>query len=192
MLTSKPLKNVASVQAGYSFRSKIESEEEGNVAVVQMKDLGEEGQVENSNLVRTMIRDVKERHLVRRSDLVFRSRGMTYTSAIISGEIGAVVVAAPLLRIRITAADVLPEYLNWFINQPSTQSVLIGRSKGTMQKMVGIQDLEELSIPIPPLARQWKIVELASLLEQEQRILHELACRRKQYISIILNNILKS
>ena len=67
--------------------------------------------------------DLSDRHLVKRKDLIFRSRGQTTTAAIIDTEIGPAIVAAPLLRIRVTSKHVLPEYLYWFVNQPISAGV---------------------------------------------------------------------
>ena len=118
------LEKIAAVQTGYSFRSRLESLASGAVAVIQMKDLTSANHVCCDELVRVDMEMPKEHHLVRPGDLVFRSRGLTSNAALLVDDPGAAVLAAPLLRIRVTSAAVLPEYLNWFISQLPAQSYL--------------------------------------------------------------------
>jgi hypothetical protein len=181
------LKQIASVQMGYSFRARLEAVKLGDVAVIQMKDLRDDHTVDCSDLVMVDMKEVKEHHLVRKGDMVMRSRGLMTTSAIVLEELQNIVVASPLLRIRIENPDrVLPEYLNWYINQRDAQAFLHSRSIGTAQKMIGKEALDELEVFVPDLSRQKNIVEMASLLAREHILLHALAEKRDQYISELL------
>lgn len=183
------LKDIASVQMGHAFRSRLERTEHGNVSVIQMKDLSEDNRVERDDLFRIDMADLKERHLVKREDIVLRSRGQTNTSALIDQDIGTAVIAAPLLRIRVKTKEVLPGYLSWFINQPASQAWLTSHAKGTAVRMISKQALEHLEVIIPPLEHQHRIVALAALATEEQRLLKELAGKRKQYMEGILMQI---
>lgn len=177
------LKEIASIQVGYSFRVRLDFLDRGGVAVVQMKDLTEENFVDCTNLTRVNIKNVKKHHLLRAGDLIFRSRGQVTTAAILTEDVGTAVVASPLLRIRVDERVVSPEYLTWYISQPSSQAFLASRAKGTSQKVVGKQALESLEVIVPPLERQRTIVELAGLAVREQNLIKRIAERRKYYIS---------
>ncbi|HHE08192.1 MAG TPA: restriction endonuclease subunit S [Chlorobaculum parvum] len=181
------LKQIASVQMGYSFRSRLEAVKSGDMEVIQMKDLRDDHVVDCSDLVTVEMKEIKEHHLVRKGDLVMRSRGLLTTSAIVLEEPRIAVVAAPLLRIRVGDFNkVLPEYLNWYINQRDAQAFLHSRAIGTAQKMIGKEALDELEVFLPELARQKNIVEMAALSASELRLLHTLAEKRDQYISELL------
>ncbi|MDF9408817.1 hypothetical protein L7E55_10700 [Pelotomaculum isophthalicicum JI] len=93
-------------------------------AVIQMKDLTVENRVDCSGLVRVEMEKLKDHHLVKPGDLFFRSRGQVTSSTILTDDPGKAVVAAPLLRIRVTSDFVMPEYLNWFISQEPAQAFL--------------------------------------------------------------------
>jgi restriction endonuclease S subunit len=179
------LEKIASIQMGYSFRFRIESNESGSIPVIQMKDLRED-KVDCSQLVKTEIPDFKEHHAIKDGDIIFRSRGPSSTSAIFKEKVSPAVVAAPLLRIRVTHKGVLPEYVHWFINQEPAQNFFSSQAKGTAQKMIGIETLKDLEIIIPPLETQKFIVELAELADKEQRLIKELAGKRKIYLDKIL------
>jgi len=180
------LKKIATVQTGYSFRSRLESINTGAIAVIQMKDLTSTNRVCCDELVRLDMEIPKIHHLVKPGDLIFRSRGLTANSALLADDPGAAVLAAPLLRIRVTSNRILPEYLNWFISQLPAQSYFASCAEGTALKMISKQSLENLDVFVPSVARQRLIVEVTTLVEEEQRIMKVLAEKRSQYISTTL------
>jgi restriction endonuclease S subunit len=185
------LKAIASVQMGHSFRSRLEQDFNGNVSVIQMKDLTDDNRLDDRNLARVKLNDLKERHWVKRNDLVFRSRGQTNTVALIDKEVDQAVVAAPLLRIRVESQQVLPEYLCWFINQPVSQTFLQSQATGSAMRMIGKQVLEELEIKIPSIGRQHRIIDLSQLANEEQYLLILLSAKRKQLIDYQLSMIIE-
>lgn len=179
------LKDIALVQMGLSFRSRIEPDADGNVAVIQMRDLTEDNKLDYRTLTTVNINGIDERHLVECKDLVFRSRGRTTTAAIIDQEPGQAVVAAPLFLIRATSEKVLPEYLYWFINLSSSQAFLHSRATGTAMTMVGKSALDALEIPLPNLETQKQIVTLADLLNEEQRLMRALVEQKEKLVKAI-------
>jgi len=186
------IKKLATVQMGYSFRSRLEVSEGGGVAVIQMKDLLDDNTVGCDDLVRINMEAMKEHHLAHRGDLVFRSRGHVTTAAVLLEDPGKAVVAAPLLRIRVTKPDtILPEYLNWYISQRDAQIFLTSRAKGTVQKMISKQAIEDLEVALPSLEKQKNIVDLATLSAREQTLLHTLSRKREQYIGAVLMRVAK-
>ncbi|MGB4407739.1 MAG: restriction endonuclease subunit S [Sphaerochaeta sp.] len=186
------LHELATVQMGYSFRSRLETSEGGNLAVIQMKDLLDNNTVDCDDLVRIDMEAMKGHHLAQRGDLVFRARGSLNTAAILLDDPGKAVVSAPLLRIRVTNPDkILPEYLNWYISQRDAQIFLTSRAEGTFLKMISKQMVENLEIELPSLDRQKSIIELATLSADEEDLLHTLAHKRKQYVGAILLEIAK-
>jgi len=186
------IKDIANVQVGYSFRSRLEVAKDGSVAVIQMKDLLDDNTVGCDGLVRVDLDGVKDHHLVCKGDLVFRSRGLVSNAAILLEDPGIAVIAAPLIRIRITKpVRILPEYLSWYLGQRDAQVFLTSRAIGTAQKMISKEVIEDLGVFLPSLAKQRKIVELASLSAREQTLSSVLAEKRKQYISMVLTRFAK-
>ena len=179
----RQLKDIARVQMGVPFRSRIEPEADGTVAVIQMRDLTEDNKLSHRNLVTVKMNSLNDSHLVRRKDLIFRSRGQTTTAAIIDTEIGPAVVAAPLLRVRVTSEHVLPEYLCWFVNQPLAQAFLHSRATGTAMTIIGKSALDDLQVPLPDLETQGQIVALADLSNKEQRLMRELAKKKEKLVN---------
>jgi len=180
------LKQIATIHMGYPFRARLERVEGGNIAVVQMKDIDEDNRLDASDLVPVNLENVKDIHLVRRGDLIFRSRGRVNTATLIDKDLGKVITAAPLLRIRAKKDRALPEYLAWYINQPKAQAYIASRAAGTISRMINTKSVGEMEIELPPIERQKHIADIGQLADMEQKLLRRLAEKRKSYIDGIL------
>ena len=176
----KALKYIASIQTGLTFRTRLEHSPEGNVLVIQMKDFGADNRIDCDNLTLIEMQNLKERQMVQIDDLIFRSRGFRNSAALIDREVKDTTLAAPLLRVRVRDASVLPAYLCWFINSPVSQSFLQRHATGTAMRMVGKKALDALEVQIPSITTQQRIIELSRLAEREQILLASLSEKRKQ------------
>lgn len=178
------LGQVAGIRMGFPFRSRLEHDAAGAIAVVQMKDIDDANLLHVEEAVRVDLAEVKEHHLIRKGDLVFRSRGRTNSVSLVSADVGPAVLAAPMLLIR--PVDVLPAYLLWYINLPATQAILAAQAEGTSVRMISKAALEALEIPVPSRRKQQLIVETADLADVEQRLLDQIAREKKRLADGVL------
>lgn len=178
------LGQVASIRMGYPFRSRLEHDATGAIAVVQMKDIDDASLLHVENAVRVDLTDVKDHHLIRQGDLVFRSRGRTNSVALVSADVGPAVLAAPMLLIR--PIEVLPAYLLWYINLPATQATLAAQAEGTSVRMISKAALEALEMPVPSRRKQQLVVEVSELAAAEQGLLEQIAQERKRLADGVL------
>jgi hypothetical protein len=172
------LGKLADVQMGLAFRSRLEHDPKGAVAVIQMKDIDDTNLLHPDAAVRVTLPRSKAHHLLRARDLLFRSRGRSNGAALVPDDIGAAVLSAPMLLIRPHAA--LPEYLCWFINAPATQAQLAALAEGTSVRMISAEALKTLDVPLPPIAVQQRIVQAAAMAEEEQALLTRIAGLRQR------------
>ena len=186
------LKDIASVQMGLTFRTRLEQSQHGNVAVIQMKDFIADNRLDSENLALVEMSNLRKHHMVHVNDLIFRSRGITNTAALVDWGIKQTVVSAPLLRIRVDDSSVIPGYLCLYINLPSSQAFLQRNATGTVMQLVGKQTLDALEVIIPSLDTQHEIVELNYLTEKEQYIQNQLSKRRKQLLNSIIRRFIIS
>jgi restriction endonuclease S subunit len=191
MINVFELKQIASVQMGYPFRSRLEHDNKGNVSVIQMKDITENGHYDSDNLSRITLPHVNGRHSIKIGDIVLRSRGQTNKCALINKDVGMAVVTAPLLIIRVSGDSVLPAYLSWYINQSTAQNYLASHSRGTSVPMINKQVIEQLPVTIPSLECQQKIIDLNEMAEKEQELLKQLAAKREKFLSQVLMQLLQ-
>ena len=180
----RTLGQVATVQMGFPFRSRVEPDPAGSVAVVQMKDVDEDNFLHAEGAVRVRLPEPKPHHLIKAGDLIFRSRGQTNSAALVATDIGTAVLAAPMLLIR--PVTVLPAYLLWYINLPATQAFLAAQSEGTSVRMISKAALEALELPVPDRRRQQLIIEMAELALSEQRLLLMIAEARRRLVDGLL------
>ena len=180
------LKNLATISSGATFRSRIEASQEGNVQLIQMKDLGADNLVHLASCVRIEHPKPKPSQLAERGDIIFRSRGQSHTAALLNQAAASAIVAAPLFRIRTDQAQIQPEFLLWWLNQASAQAYFASRARGTMVQMISKQVLDELEVPLPALKQQARIADLFNLATREQQILENIKQSRALYTQGIL------
>jgi len=172
------LGELAEIQMGYPFRSRLEHDPQGDVAVIQMKDIDDANLLHTAEAITVTLPKGKTHHLLRAGDLLFRSRGRSNGAAQVLEGIGRAVLSAPMLLIR--PRRVLPAYLCWYINAPATQAQLAALAEGTSVRMISAEALKTLDLPLPSLAAQQRIVQAAALADQEQTLLARIASLRQR------------
>lgn len=178
------LGDMAEIQMGYPFRSRLEHDPAGDVAVVQMKDIDDTNLLHLEDATRVTLPRGKARHLLCTGDLLFRSRGRSNGVAQVLEGIGPAVLAAPMLLIR--PRRVLPAYLCWYLNAPATQAQLAALARGTSVQMISAEAMKSLAVPLPPPATQKRIAELAALAEQERSLLARITAMRQHVAQHLL------
>jgi Type I restriction modification DNA specificity domain len=178
------LSELAEVQMGYPFRSRLEHDPQGDVTVIQMKDIDDANLLHFEEAMKVALPKGKARHLLRAGDLLFRSRGRSNGAAQVLEGIVPAVLSAPMLLIRPHA--VLPEYLCWYINTPATQAQLAALAEGTSVRMISAEALKALEVPLPSLTAQQRIAQAGALAEQEQSLLDRIATLRQRLTTHLL------
>ena len=178
------LGELADVQMGYPFRSRLEHDPQGDVAVIQMKDIDDTNLLHAEQAIRVTLPKVKSHHLLRAGDLLFRSRGRSNGAAQVLEGVEPAVLSAPMLLIR--PRNVLPAYLCWYINAPATQVQLAALAEGTSVQMISAEALKALDVPMPAPVTQQHIAQTAALAEQEQSLLARIATLRQRLTNHML------
>jgi restriction endonuclease S subunit len=177
---SARLGTVAHVRAGHPFRGPIEKIEEGPVYAVQMKDLDPASGVDWRGIARTRLIGRRPPDWLAPGDLLFVARGTRFYAVCVDAVPGPAVCGPHLFRLRVrSGCELLPEFLAWQISQPPFQRALQRAAEGSSQLSVRRPVLESLSLGIPPLADQERIVALARLARRE-RELHTLLIRNRE------------
>lgn len=184
------LRDIALAQLGYSFREGISPDPTAPVRVVQMRDLRDDHVVDSANLDRVDL-DPPANQWLQRGDILVSSRGEAVTSAIIDADVDAAIAAAPLLRVRVASRSILPQYLNWIINQEPSQAYFAKNIEGSNVKMISRRALEELPIEVPPVEQQEKVIQLAGLAAREKRLVEVIGKHRDELLSHVMLNYLK-
>ena len=180
------LKDIADIQTGFSFRERLEFSPSGNVSIIQMRDISESNEIDTAKLIRTNILNSYNKFQIKANDLIFCPRGLMYTITLVPQTLNATILTAPLILIRMKQKDILPAYIQWFINQPFTQKYFTSRAEGTAVKLLSKSALAEVEIIVPNLSKQQLIIDIANLYTNEQQLLKLLAAKRKSYYKKLL------
>lgn len=174
------LGDLAHIRAGHSFRGAVEAVPEGAVAVVQMKDILPAGGVDWSSAVRTELVGRKEPDWLSDGDLLFVSRGSRYFAVCVDSPPAPAVCGPHLFHLTVKARELLmPEFLAWEVGQGPVQRQLQQAASGSLQLSVTRQALEALEIPLPSLATQRVVTDLAAAAARERAVLTALIQNRE-------------
>lgn len=186
------LKEIADIRTGYSFRAKLEPDSEGNILVVQLKELSDKNTIDISTAVKINMQDVSDNYLLQKDDLVFRSRGMDSTAAIMDITANNVILSAPFQRIRLRdTLKIIPEYLLWYINSKDAQTYFSANKTGTSVSMISTAVLADLPVVIPSLEIQKKIIEINILSVKEIELQEKLIRKKRLLTETVLLKILE-
>lgn len=190
------LKNLIQIDglfSGYSFREKIEHNPNGDVGILQMKDIKDNYlSFDYQNIDKSNDFDFKEKFYLKKNDILFVSKGVNNYAIAIEDVDFKVVPSATFFVIRVDEKTVVPEYLVWYINQREAQNYLNEKKAGTYVPNLNKQDIMDLPVNVPSLKIQKAIAKTATLLNQEIEILEKIKNYRSELIQNQLLNLIQN
>lgn len=180
----KRLNKISEIQFGVHSRTV----EKGNIPYLQISNL-EDGRINSSTLVYAENQNSLG-NLLKNNDLLIAAKGDKTKAALVPEELTNAVASSSLFIIRVKNKQVLPEYLQWYLNLPRTQWALKKESTGSNIVSLSIKNLRKLEVEIPDFSTQKKVAELKKLQEREADILSKLSLMRKQLIEAVTKNLI--
>ena len=171
------LNNIATIQTGVFAKTTPNP----NALYLQQSDFDSRGELRDTT--QPTIATDNPKHLLAAGDLLLASKGNNNICVIVP-EIEQKCVASPsflVIRLRDKSA-ILPEYIAWYLNLPTIQTTLALQARGTSIMSISKATLGDLEIPVPPIERQKKYIELSKLQKREQELYKTIAERRKQVL----------
>lgn len=182
----KKLSDIASIRTGY-YTKPFSS---GEVYYIQASDVLS-GRI--SSITPTVLWDSSaEKHFLQSGDVLLPSKGNNNTVFLYRGEIRPAVASSIFMVIRVIDADnVLPTYLQWFLNLSSVQDILGRMSKGTRINSLSKKSLGDLPVDIPDMSTQKKISKLHELESTRKNITAELNSLKELELQTRLMNLVQ-
>lgn len=174
------LGDLATIRSGYQFREGVKPDPDGKVPVLQMKDVRDGQFIPRDGLVRVRFNGDFGPYLVRRGDVLFLSRGSRPFAVAVEDDWEDTIAANYFYIVRPRTDVVVPAYLAWYINQPPAQAKLKPAHVGSVMQIIPKSAFEKLTIELPPLDVQRRIVEVARLARREGQLLEELREARQK------------
>ncbi len=181
------LDNIADIFTGQTFRSKVDNNPNGEVWVIQMKDLNKNYTGISGQPNTVTYDDVSRNQLLRRGDILFLAKGNNNVAFIYDLDQPAVVVSL-FFVIRVKSPKVVPGYLTWFLNNPATQKFLVTMREGASVSSIKKSIFEEMLIEIPEFRKQELIAQIYRLSIREEELMKQIMEDKKQFIQTTLTN----
>lgn len=133
------------------------------------------------------------KHLLNEGDLLFAAKGLNNFAVVYRKIFGQAVASSSFIVLRIKpkqSRSVSPEFLSWLLSHDRQVKLLHSKQLGTTIPSISIAQLKEITITIPPVDVQRKIVAVQKLYEKEIQINDQLAGLRKKQIQHLLSKSL--
>jgi len=182
--------DLADIRSGYTFRGAVEPVPDGNVRILQIKDLELDWQRDYEALPAISWEQRVEPPFLKQGEIVVAARGNRNIAVVYSSNIPVVATSQFLIvTLRREEREIAPEYLCWVLNHPMTQQ-MFNRS-GTNIQLVTKAALLDVEIPVPPAYIQRQLIELQRVWQEEDKLISKLQTNRQQLELGILQKLLK-
>jgi hypothetical protein len=184
------LARIATISAGYPFRGKVDELPDGEVAVIQMRNADPANGIDWPNLSRVALPRVSAKAFLAEGDVILSTRGGRNIAYCMEGRQEQVVCSPHFFVIRAKRQAILPEFLAWQLNQKPAQDHFAAGATGSYILNLKREVVEQLSIVVPPLAEQQRIVKLDAAAKTERAILNRLIENRMVEMTAIARRLL--
>jgi restriction endonuclease S subunit len=181
------LKHITSIQTGV-FAKPIQK---GEIVYLQAKHFDKNGELTETLYPDLNIDSKIHKHLLKRGDVLFAAKGTKNFAAWYENEEMLAVASTSFFVIRLHDRNVLPGYLTWFLNHPSTQALVKGQARGSSIASISKAVLSELEIPIPNIQKQELILKIFKLRNNERNLKQQIENIREREIQHLLINAIK-
>ena len=170
---------------GCGFRSKIEHNPEGNVLVIQPKDITNDGVLQTRNVCRVEMAATKPGQVLAKGDVLLASRGK-FASTVYAGQFRENCVAAGSLLVLTVkeGLSILPEYISLYFNSAKGRQALNRLTERTTIPYLNRSTVEQMDIPLPDFETQKELVAL----EHTKQRYAQLTGRKLELLNKIINH----
>lgn len=181
------IKNITNIQTGLFAKPSVV----GEVVYLQSKHFDEYGQLLSTLQPDLMAKGISEKHLLKDGDVLFAAKGTKNFAAVFENHNEPSVASTSFFVLRPTDKKVLPDYLAWFLNSHSTQTLLKSQAIGTSIPSISKQVLENLEIAVPSIEIQKAILQITKLRKKEKALKQQIETLREKQIQQQIINAIK-
>lgn len=179
----KALRDIAQVRLGYFAPT---TTNDGGIPYLQVKQFDETG-----NLIAPPDTFLNYDHkvtsqMLKHGDVIFAGKGSKNFAWCYKNHFGEAVASTTFFVITPHRGEVLPEYLAAIFNHSSGQAHFNQLGLGSNIKSIRKGELEDMKIPVPTLAQQAKVADIANLQREDNKLTRKLMQKKNErYDSII-------
>ena len=185
--------DIADIRLGHPFRGSIEAKQDGDTAVVQVRDIDSSGEIGWDGVVTTKLTGRKQPDWLTTGDILFVAKGAKHYAAVVE-QVPEHTVCSPhffLIRLKTSSQkSVLPGFISWQLNQLPAQRYFQTTAEGSLYVSIRRQVLENVPVVLPPMDKQRQLLGLHQCAVKEQKILQGLMDNRQKQLAAIANDLL--
>lgn len=175
--------------AGFSFRQKVEHDPNGDLHVIQMKDLQNSYSTIGLNLTKIGSEKISDKNFLRKGDVLLITKGANNVAVEYTLDFEKAIAASAFYVLRPNQKKVIAAYLAWYINQEPVQQHLKANLAGTYIPNLNKGAIEEIAIALPPIEKQELVVDIDRLRRKEFELTTVLQQKRKAFTTALLMDI---
>jgi len=134
------------------------------------------------------VEQLNPEYLTQKGDIVIRLSS-PYTAVLIDETAIGLVISSNFTVVRANHDRVLPEYLFWLLNTSNVKKDILKHNTSNMLGAIRPQYYNDFEVVLLPLIQQKKIAKLNLLARRESRLMQDLACMKKQYYTIMIDEV---
>ncbi len=188
----KSIVGYSGIFSGYSFRGKITPAKEGNLRVIQLKDVENDYTTIGKKCIFVHQNQVKDKYYLKDGDILFISKGANnYAISFYADDNYPSVASSAFFVVRLDETKANPYYVAWYINQKKVQQYLESQASGTYTTSINRETVENIPVLLPSISQQDKIANIAALAIKEQNLYNHLMEVKNRLISTQLLTSIK-
>ncbi|MBC2697295.1 MAG: hypothetical protein HF976_11665 [ANME-2 cluster archaeon] len=189
----KKLAEVSDIKTG-PFGSALHQKDyvQEGTPIITVEHLGEQGVVhDNLPMVSDFDRNRLKSYVLKRGDIVFSRVGSVDRNSLIRETEDGWLFSGRLLRIRVTTANILPNYLSYHFHQEITKQRIRSVAVGQTMASLNTQILKDLHVSFPPIrGEQNAITTILSDADAIIRQLEKLIEEKKEFKRGLMQKLL--
>lgn len=186
----KQLGQIAGIRSGHTLRGAITPDPEGDVRLLQIKDLDQDWQFNHKVLPTVVWEQRIAPPFLEQGEIVVAARGNRNLAVVYHGQVPVVPTSQFLIiSLKRKESEIAPEYVCWLLNHPTIQQWF--HRSGTNIQLITKSALLDVAIPVPPIETQLQLIELQRIWQREDSLINKLQENRHQLELGILQKLLK-
>lgn len=174
----RPLSALATIGAGFHYRTRIRPSDTGEWRVAQGREVRADLTWDTAAMPRVTPGPAERRARLKPGDVLVLARGERPYAMLAPDWPWPALASSSFYILRVRREHLLPEYLAWYLNTPGVAERLTKATRGVKIRWLPRSALLELDVLAPSLARQQDVVAAAALVAAEDRLHAELSAER--------------
>jgi restriction endonuclease S subunit len=186
------LKDLVRIISGYTFRTALPEGKNGNIAVVQAKNIAPDVPITRETILPKVTLEQKASNAtIQDGDVLLASRGTMvggFKATLVNDPGSSMMAASSVYVLRPDTKIISAGYLVVFLNSEIGQEMLRRISTGSNIRTLLIKELQEMDIPRPSTSVQRTLASAYKNISNQTQLLN----KRKSLLQDILTSTIKS